>query len=392
MLKEDIINDPLMQRLELRKQLRKNTVSSYVTAFMPYCELTKKTPSELRSEAYKEQVTIPDKMDRSINTYLFRYYKFLKEERGLEDSTIRTMMSRIRAFYNEFDIDLPKNIRMKKKKTRRESESLSIDHVREAILSTNSWKFKAVIALAASSGLRSGDIRHFTIQDFIDATEEYHDERDINNVISTLEKRRVIPCWELYSEKTSEHTITFSSPESVEYTLKYLKTRNDLSNDSILYTNKFGGLYSKSGFIQIFKSANSNLDYGYIEGNEYSFFHAHNLRSFFSTTLNKAGVPYAIYKKMMGQALGGSDPAYIHIDKKTCKNEYLRVVKDLSIHKVEVYDFKTKEYEEFLKEKEQMIKEREENNKRLDKMQHAMDVMKRQADAEKKFKEENKKD
>lgn len=78
---------------------------------------------------------------------------------------------------------------------------------------------------------------------------------------------------------------------------------------------------------------------------------------------------------MMGQTLKGVDNAYINVDRKSCQREYTRCINDLSINKVEVYDFKTDEYlrlekdnqikEDRLKELEKRDKMREEQMKRV---------------------------
>ncbi|MCE7699888.1 MAG: tyrosine-type recombinase/integrase [Methanobacterium paludis] len=115
----------------------------------------------------------------------------------------------------------------------------------------------------------------------------------------------------------------------------YLKSRNKPNNDDKLFLNQSQLPYSASGFSKVFTGLSNRLCMGKHE-NRYNFFHAHGLRDFFSTTLNNKGIPYAIYKKMMGQTLSGVDTAYIHVNRESCKREYERCLKDLSTEKVEI--------------------------------------------------------
>lgn len=338
MEKEVIKNDKLFRNLCRRKQLSKHTKRAYITALTEYCTLTCKTPSELRTEAYKEQMTIPDKLARSINIYMEDYLDFL-ENKKLMNSSIHLKISKIRAFYNEYDIDLPKPVKFKRDKViKRGSDIVTMDHIRKAVNSTPSFKYKAMITFLASSGMRSTDMRLLKVQDFIDATQYYHDKRDIQDVIKEIEGRQIIPCWDFYSEKTDIPTITFNTPECTDYIITYLKQRDNLKNDQFLFCpeNSDGyRIYNRISIILIFKKINDRLSFGQLP-NSYHFFRAHKLRSFFASTLNKNSVPYAVYKKMMGQSMSGVDMAYIKVNKDTCKREYLRCIRDLTTERVEV--------------------------------------------------------
>ena len=340
-----IIEDPLLQSLILRKQLKTNTIRTYGMAFTHYYNVTGKTPTELRQEAYNEQLTIPDKFSRKINKYLTDYHVYL-QNKNLSLATIKTFTHKIRAFYTEYDIDLPKPILIKSKNNvKRESDLITMEHIRKIVNNTSNIKYKAIITLAASSGLRAGDIRRLTINDFIEATKEYHRSKNINDVLHELGGHQIIPTWEFFSEKTNEHTITFNTPECSEYVLIYLKSRNELNNNDKLFLNQSQNPYSASGFSKVFTGQSNRLSMG-VHENRYNFFHAHGLRDFFSTTLNNKGIPYAIYKKMMGQVLSGVDTAYIHVNRESCKREYERCLKDLSTEKVEIKTYTSKEIRE----------------------------------------------
>lgn len=362
--RKKITEDPWIEKMFIRKGLRENTKQTYYVAFIQYCELTNKTPTQLRKEAVKEQKEIDDIFDRHVTDYLMEYYVTLKKK-GLKPMTIKTMLSRIRAFYVEYKIELPDAMVIKEKpRLKKKSEIIHITDVREAVNSTSNSKFKAIITLAASSGMRAGDIRKLTIEDFITSTTDYHDSDNIYEIIPILEKYKVVPCFEFISEKTDNHTITFCTPECVKYTLTYLKTRTEqLENDDPLFATAPHKAYSHRGFAVLFENINDKI-WGQEKDTPRRFFRSHALRSFFGTVVSSKGTPYPIYKKMMGQSLSRVDDAYVIVqNKNACKEEYLKVMKYLTTDKIETYDVKSKEYitlESRVEEQARQIKELQE--------------------------------
>lgn len=362
---EELMKDPLLRNMHLRKQLKKTTIKLDRTAFTYFYDVTHKTPSELQKEAFEEQITIPNKLVRNINRYFIDYYEYL-QEKELNPSSVSILMGRIRAFYSEYDIELPKPFK-NKRVLKNESQLVTMDHIRKAVNATNKYNHKALITFLASSGMRRGDATALTVNDFIKATSEYHNSNRVDEVIEMLEGRHIIPCWQFISEKTTQRTITFTSPESTEFLLTYLKSRENLKKSDLLFPGRGGKMISPSGLSKIFNRINDKLSFGYLD-NGVSFFHAHALRDFFSTTLNKRGIPYAIYKKMMGQSLTAVDKAYIHIDKDSCKREYLRCVKDLSTEQVKVRRVESEEVKN-------IVNELNEKDKRLKDMEKRMELM-----------------
>jgi integrase len=372
--KKTITNDPLLLQLYQRKQLRPATIRLYESSLYKYCTLINKTPSELRHEAYHEQINQPDKLSRKINTYLIQYHNSLIQE-GLSRGSIKTLTDKIRAFYNEYDIELPKRIIFREeKRITKKSDLITIDTIRQAVQDTPNLKYKSIFLLLATSGMRSGDLRNLRIKDFMEAMG--YPEQPINTLFTKKEIKETIPCFEYLSQKTNEHTITFITPEARDYTIQYLKTRPEANINDYLFLSRDHLQYTKTAITSIFRHTNNRHNWGYKTNNHNRlFFHAHGLRGFFSTILNNNGVPYSIYKKMMGQTLKGVDTAYINVDRESCQREYTRCINDLSINKVEVYDFKTDEYlrlekdnqikEDRLKELEKKDKMREEQMKRV---------------------------
>ena len=362
--REEIKDDPLFQQMIIRKKLKPNTVNAYIQVLHHYCNFTGMTPSQLRQEAYHEQKTIEDDISWKINQYLTNFNRKLIDEEYSE-STINTFLTNIYSFYRAFKIKIPYPIEIKRvRRFKKESELIKIEHIQKVVNGTSNFKHKAIILLLATSGMRSGDMRNLTIEDFLEATQEYHNTNDIEKAIMVMEGKDVVPCWEFISQKTKEHTITFNSPECTEFIITYLKDDPFLHSSKYLFTNQYGDKYLRNGIVSVFKDLNRRVGLGSIPKKNknnskmvynYSFFHAHGLREFFATTMARKGVPYSILKKMMGQAVLQVDHAYIHPDKESCRDAYYKVLPYLSVRDTKVYDIKSPE---FLKiEKELVLRE-----------------------------------
>jgi integrase len=382
--REEIENDPLMQQIIIRKKLKSNTISSYIQAFDHYCNLTGMMPSQLREEAYNDQKTIEDDLLWKINKYLTNFHKELNSK-GYSEATINTFLTNIYAFYRAFKIKIPYPIEIKRvRRLKKESELIKIDHIQKVVNGTNNFKHKAIILLLATSGMRSGDMRNLTIEDFLEATKDYHETNDIERAIKAMEGKDVVPCWEFLSQKTKEHTITFNSPECTECIITYLKDDPFLHSSKYLFKNQYGDKYLRNGIVSVFKDLNRRTGLGSIKKENkdnkkliynYSFFHAHGLREFFATTLARNGVPYSLLKKMMGQAVLQVDHSYIHPDRKSCSEQYFKVLPYLSVRDTKVYDVKSEEYLNLERKLDESEKSKEEQNERIDKQNKRMDKM-----------------
>jgi len=97
----------------------------------------------------------------------------------------------------------------------RYSDIPTIDDIRQVIESTSNLKHKAVILFMSSSGSAMNETTSLTVQDFIDATKDYHNSTNINDVLDELEGQKdVIPIFELVRAKTNYFYYTCCSPEA----------------------------------------------------------------------------------------------------------------------------------------------------------------------------------
>ena len=176
------------------------------------------------------------------------------------------------------------------------------------------------------------------------------------------------------SFKTKMPYFTFSSPESTNAIVNYLHEREyydrfPKSGDDWLFINHHGGTDNQIGTKVLcteFSRVNDKCGFGF-QG-RLRFFRSHQLRKFFASTLQKNGVQQIITDWLLGHKLNAVTGAYFKPDIRALKKEYLDILPDLSLEKVNIRDINTKEYEEFIKERELMVKESKENKERLDEM------------------------
>jgi len=241
-----------LQELFVTRELSEGRKKNYEIVFREMYKLTGKTPSELLDEAKQEEksfikegaIVEVDKRDRKVAKYLLMYHNFLNES-GIKESTMKTKMGILRAFYTEFEIELPKKIKLSvPMRIIREGDIPIREDIKKALDFIPDIRNKALITLTASTGIRGVDILNFAVGDFVIATKKYHESDSIDKMLE-LKQNNIIPCWEFYSQKTKKHntlTVTFNTPECSEYIIKYLNQRKKggeiLNNDSYLFRTK----------------------------------------------------------------------------------------------------------------------------------------------------------
>ncbi|KZX10324.1 tyrosine-type recombinase/integrase [Methanobrevibacter filiformis] len=341
-----IENDRLIQRIIIRKNLSKHRVKSYKTIIKEIHEITNKTITKLINEAKEEQkpkientqIVIRDINDRQITQIYYKYYKYLKSKN--KPSSIDQKLKTFRSFFNEYDVELPKNIRINiPQKLIRNGDIPDIEDIKKAVIHSK-LRNKSILMLMATSGMRSGDIRNLKVVDFINATIKYHEYKDINEAIKVLSKiKEVIPCWEFIPQKTRKQgniCITFNTPETTKSILDYLKERKHLKNEDYLFTstktkNKEKKIRNTT-LSAIFRDLNNNYFSGKSTESK-SFFHAHALRKFFSTTFRTHCHDTIHQKIVMGHSLESKIlESYQMINKEDLLKDYKKIILYLTIN------------------------------------------------------------
>ena len=352
----NIADDPKLNQMFTKKNLSESRRRMYIYNFNEMYNLTGLTPSGLIAEAKYEQkpsldennqIIFKDVDDRKITEYIYQYYASM-EEKKLKSATKKTKMGVIRSFYTNFKIELPDNIQITiPHQLIREGDIPNLEDIKKGVEQAKYLKYRAIILLIATSGIRSGDVRHFTVEDFLNATKEYH-----NGTLEGLlhSKENIIPMWDFIPRKTMKQgniCITFNTPETSKYIIEYLKQRIErgetLNKDSFLFRSKKNKQYSIKGFLWVFSSVNKEL-FGKDKHNR-DFFRAHNLRKFFLSTFRQKTNDSFTYKIVAGHSIRkNNDENYQEIPLTEIKKQYLKVIPFLSIKDTRVHTIKSREY------------------------------------------------
>ena len=218
----------------------------------------------------------------------------------------------------------------------------------------------------------SGEIRNLTFGDFLNAIDEFleYENMDVVKIAEMLDKKEnIIGSWNVHRQKQGNSYYTFSSPESIKAITDYLIERQKRdgiikSKDDPLFEN-FGKKIEEHSFAKNFMRINDDAGFG-LSGRQ-RFFKSHALRKYFASILHKNGLSQIDIDWFLGHEISGVNRSYIKSDPSNLKEEYLKVVEDLSMEKVKVQMVTTEGYDELLnglkqKEKEINHQQNEINN------------------------------
>lgn len=329
------------EELKSLKNLKPSSLNLYKNSLRQYTKLNKLSLHELLIEAENEEENRIRMRNRQIKKRLIQFQNHLITN-NYQPNSIRSYMSNIKSFYRLYEIELPEisNVTVPQNETIKDIPT--IEHIRIAA-NTDRVKQKAIILLMASSGMGSTELRQLTVKSFIEATEDYHNEKEIGSVLKALKTHDdIIPTWLLRREKTNYQYYTFSTPESTAALIEYIETLPNLSNDTLLFP------YSENGIVKLFNRINDRHGFGRKETRR--FFHAHSLRMFFATTLTKARLDNLIIEWMLGHSIPATKAAYYKSDPEFLKEEYMKVVQALSIKEVVIRDRTSKEIKQIVLE------------------------------------------
>ena len=205
---------------------------------------------------------------------------------------------------------------------------------------------KAIILFMSSSGCAKKETLNLTIQDFIDATKEYHNSNDIYEVIKILKERNdVIPMFRLKRQKTNKYYYTFCSPEAVQALILYLlKLDKDLKekDKKLNPENKLFPIHEDYVTI-LFGELNNTLKLG--KKGTYNRLRSHMLRKFHASRLYNSGLTLDEVDALQGRRKDTTHSAYFMENPKQLKEKYIQHLDCLTINMdVDKIDIKSPEF------------------------------------------------
>jgi integrase len=338
-----IDNEPIFTDFCVNHELKNTSVHLYKYALRKYSNFTNKSLEELIEEAEAEEDSVNRLRKRKINKYL-QNFKASLDESDLAESSKKHIIMLVKAFYREFDIELPKSKRRKSRKSTNAGTIADLPTMEEIQLFMEhcSSAYKAIIVTSISSGMSRAEIASLTFKNLFDAIslKTYPESlREIVDILKNTDSN--ILFWNVKRIKTGNDYFTFSSPESLDRITIYLEELRYRNPD---YKPKLDDKLFR--FVPNNKPLSAdtigntfyyiNSHHGFRKVNERYVVRNHNLRKYFATTLEKNKVPHLFTRWMLGHSIDSVTNAYFKPDPEKIKQDYLNVVNELTTNKVEI--------------------------------------------------------
>ena len=327
---EEILNEFVKVR-----NLNNRTVYGYKNAIKLYTTFNDMSLVQLLKEAEDDEENGIRWKNRKLKQRLINFRLFLQENYLI--STVKVHFQRILTIYRHHEIEIhnlpPMNIKNTNKLRPIMFEDLPTKEIIKDAVNIANPIMKAIILFISSSGCARQETLNITIQDFIDATREYHDSDDIYEIITILIKRNdVVPIFKLKRQKTNKFYFTFCSPEAVKYILDYLiiSKRKLKNNDKLFKTNL-------DYLNDYFKEINEFLDLGKVR--KYNRFRSHMLRKFHASALynHENGLSLEEIDALQGRGKDNTHSAYFMENPIKLKNKYIKVLNAILIFNSDNY-------------------------------------------------------
>lgn len=396
---EEILTDPAFQQFLLKKpNLKKATAYNYAIAIkyfveannLPFNQMVKNVRAEQNDRIENNVIIKYDPDYGIINDYIYTFVRHMKVERENSNNSVKAFLTRIKIVFSALKIQLPTLPDFKD--DTQEWYLLTKEDIK-CVLDASTVHHKALITFLAVTGLRISDALSLTINDFMLATQEYHEFSDVNEFIDNAPSG-MIGFWNFNPSKTQRHKIickVCNTPEASDYILLSLRKRKkffidksrkedkliEISKDDPLFASRsytFKKSLTPHGIVFMFKDKNKylkkererilkqKLDEEKINLRtyeklieEYPKFHAHGLRKFFISTLATNCGDLRLCATMEGHASPlKNDSSYNKVSDNDIKESYFKVIPDLSFKNVKVDFLVSREKEKLLKEVEML--------------------------------------
>ncbi|MDC0211949.1 site-specific integrase [Candidatus Nitrosopelagicus sp.] len=300
-------------------------------------------------------------LDHSEIQIMVEDYVFSMKNRGVGKSTIRSYLAGLKLFLDMSDVVVNwTKIRKFMPEASRKSgqKAYTNEDVRELLHTTVNKKYRALVHVLASSGMRIGEVRHLRIRDLEDMP---HGCKSVLVSIS----------------KSKDERFTFISSEAVKALDEYLDERklngDKINSESFLFATSYKGFQqcSETGMKMVMAKQVQKLNRKAIDGKRYDKMMNHAFRKRFNTILkSNQKINIVLAERMMGHSVTiPLDNSYLDVSKENLFAEYLKALPELYI------DEKYKLEAELI-EKQQQIEELESKDNKIRNLELQMQEMK----------------
>ena len=363
----NVKNDTYFKKLIKERGLSPSSQENYYYALSKYSTLNDLTLTELIEEADQEEEDQIRMKRRKIKTRLIEYQTYLKSQE-YSKTYIKGNITLVKIFYGHYEIETPKLPPLNLKTTYHEryEDIPTKKQIQEALETAPKIMHKAMILFMISSGSSRMETTMLKVNDFIDATKDYHSNGSIRNILNELENQDdIIPLFKMTRAKTDYPYYTCCSPEASSMIVRHLKKEKSVRlNDRIFKLD----LDSVSRF---FSRINDKNGWGK-KGNGFRLFHPHALRKFNTTAIEDMGFANTI----QGRRPDPITEAYFKHNPKRIKEKYLEHLPKLTINETivnKVDDEGTKQIKKLEKENKALKEKQTKTDERIAKIEEEKD-------------------
>ena len=333
-------DEDLLLEFQTTRRLKPQTMKGYQDAIRIYSNFNGLTMVELLKEAMNEEDERIPWRKRTLKKRLEEFRVYLYDEYA--KSTAEIHFSRIKTIYFHFQIELHRlpTIQVEDGEPPITYKDLPTKEIFKKALNISIPMVRAMILFMLSSGCAKKETRHLTIQDFIDATREYHNSNDIIEVVNAIKDRDdIVPIFHLKRFKTKKWFYTCCTPEAtnaiIYYLIKLINNHVELKPDYRI----FG--VNKDYFSNYFKEINTALGLGKVR--KFNRFTSHMLRRYHASTLEAAGMDKETVNTLQGKSQTITNEAYFKTNPQALKGKYVKFMSCLYVN-FDIEEVKPEEY------------------------------------------------
>lgn len=352
----------IMERLHKERNHSPNTIITYDRSVKYYERLTGHTMEECLEVADDEEYENIRWKNTQTRKWILEYREWLYQEYNV--STAQLYLTAILTTYRHFEITIPPLPYYSTKGLKKTSPITYSDLPDREILSecltVGSPLVRALILFMSSSGISRIDVLNMTINDYLEATSDYHNHPEsVKYAIKDMLETDIVPTFHLTRQKTGQDYFTFCSHEACRSINSYLLTRTEiLTRDKPLF--KVNERYIN----MIFERLNGYFQLGKV-GN-YNRLIPHSLRKYHASQLAEAGMSTEHINLLQGRKVSGiAHEHYIRIKPEHLRDEYIEALPYLVIE--DVNKFKT-ELQQVTEENIELRKRDEQLNELMDRI------------------------
>ena len=343
----------ILERFYQERNSSPSTRTTYNRSVRYYEKLTGHTIEECLSICETEELDNISWRNSRTRQWILAYREWCYDNYNV--STAQLYLTAIITIYRHFEYTIPPLPYYSTKHSKRTPpihyNDLPDRQILSECLQVASPLIRSIILFMSSSGMSRIDLLNLTIDDYLQATSQYHDHQEsVKYAIKDMLDQDIVPIFHLNRQKTGQPYFTFCSHEACKSINSYLLTRTEiLTRSRPLF--KINERYINMAFQRL----NAYFQLGKV-GN-YNRLRPHMLRKYHASQLAEAGMSTEHINILQGRKVTGvAHESYIRLNPEKLRDEYIEALPYLVIE--DINKFKTENT--ILREQNEQYKLKEE--------------------------------